>query len=57
MISNVRVNCWFALLQDSGYCQVHTPILTANDCEGAGEVFVVEVSFGDDNKLFLFHEN
>ncbi|KAL5011928.1 hypothetical protein ScPMuIL_010479 [Solemya velum] len=28
--------------QDNGYCYVHTPILTSNDCEGAGEVFVVE---------------
>lgn len=25
-----------------GYINVHTPILTANDCEGSGEVFVVK---------------
>lgn len=27
--------------QESGYIQVHTPILNASDCEGAGELFVV----------------
>ena len=26
---------------------MHTPILTANDCEGAGEVFAVEVKLSD----------
>ncbi|KAL0115352.1 hypothetical protein PUN28_010708 [Cardiocondyla obscurior] len=28
-------------LRDRGFISVHTPILTSNDCEGAGEVFVV----------------
>ncbi|ESO89516.1 hypothetical protein LOTGIDRAFT_125127 [Lottia gigantea] len=28
--------------QDKGYCFVHTPILTTNDCEGAGEVFQIQ---------------
>lgn len=23
----------------NGYTQIHTPILTSNDCEGAGEVY------------------
>ena len=32
---------------------MHTPILTANDCEGAGEVFVVEVNFSE---AFLLHD-
>ncbi|MDO5014462.1 MAG: asparagine--tRNA ligase [Clostridia bacterium] len=27
--------------QDRGFAYIHTPILTANDCEGAGEVFRV----------------
>ncbi|TGZ32538.1 asparaginyl-tRNA synthetase [Temnothorax longispinosus] len=28
-------------LRDRGFVSVHTPMLTSNDCEGAGEVFVV----------------
>ncbi|XP_017775629.1 PREDICTED: probable asparagine--tRNA ligase, mitochondrial [Nicrophorus vespilloides] len=28
-------------LHEQGYINVHTPILTSNDCEGAGEVFTV----------------
>lgn len=28
-------------LRDRGFINVHTPILTSNDCEGAGEVFTV----------------
>ncbi|KAK7788313.1 hypothetical protein R5R35_011965 [Gryllus longicercus] len=27
-------------LSNEGYLNIHTPILTANDCEGAGEVFL-----------------
>lgn len=29
-----------------GFTQVHTPVLTANDCEGAGELFEVRVAGG-----------
>lgn len=29
--------------QDEGFCFVHTPVLTLNDCEGAGEVFTVDL--------------
>ncbi|PSN35927.1 putative asparagine--tRNA ligase [Blattella germanica] len=32
------VNDYF---HDNGYIQIHTPIITSNDCEGAGEVFSV----------------
>lgn len=46
---------WFCLLvfhldslslfyQENGYIQIHTPVITSNDCEGAGELFQVEVS-------------
>lgn len=34
----------FSFLQDSGFVHIHTPIITSNDCEGAGELFQVEVS-------------
>ncbi|XP_042544688.1 probable asparagine--tRNA ligase, mitochondrial isoform X2 [Dipodomys spectabilis] len=28
--------------KDSGFVHIHTPIITSNDCEGAGELFCVE---------------
>uniref|UniRef100_A0A8B9JAA3 asparagine--tRNA ligase n=1 Tax=Astyanax mexicanus TaxID=7994 RepID=A0A8B9JAA3_ASTMX len=28
--------------RDNGFVQIHTPIITSNDCEGAGELFQVE---------------
>lgn len=31
-------------LQDNNFVQIHTPVITSNDCEGAGELFQVEVS-------------
>ena len=31
------------LFQENNYIEVQTPILTSNDCEGAGEVFQVKV--------------
>lgn len=30
--------------KDSGFVHIHTPVLTSNDCEGAGELFQVEPS-------------
>ena len=32
------IHCFF---QDRGFVYVHTPIITASDCEGAGEMFQV----------------
>jgi len=29
-------------LRERGFINIHTPILTSNDCEGAGEVFLVK---------------
>lgn len=31
------------VFQENGFVQIHTPIITSNDCEGAGELFQVEV--------------
>ncbi|NXL02965.1 SYNM protein, partial [Mesembrinibis cayennensis] len=33
------------LFQDNDYVHIHTPIITSNDCEGAGELFQIEVSW------------
>ncbi|MEN8258595.1 MAG: asparagine--tRNA ligase [Thermodesulfobacteriota bacterium] len=43
--------------QDRGFCQLHTPIITTSDCEGAGEMFTItslnldEVSSSPSNKM------
>lgn len=31
------------ILQENGYIFIHTPILSSNDCEGAGQLFTVKV--------------
>lgn len=36
--------------QKLGFIYVHTPILTGNDCEGAGEMFQVTTLIGEDGK-------
>ncbi|NXE94570.1 SYNM protein, partial [Menura novaehollandiae] len=33
-----------SFFQNNGYVHIHTPIITSNDCEGAGELFQIEVS-------------
>lgn len=33
--------------QDKGYSYVHTPLITASDCEGAGEMFQVTTLLKD----------
>ncbi|XP_074428484.1 asparaginyl-tRNA synthetase isoform X2 [Larus michahellis] len=33
-----------SFFQDNGYVHIHTPIITSNDCEGAGELFQIEMS-------------
>lgn len=34
-----------SFFKDSGFVHIHTPVITSNDCEGAGELFQVEVSW------------
>ncbi|XP_042718477.1 probable asparagine--tRNA ligase, mitochondrial isoform X1 [Lagopus leucura] len=33
-----------SFFQDNGYVHIHTPIITSNDCEGAGELFQIGTS-------------
>ena len=50
-VTRLRSETAFALqksLRDDGFLQVHTPVLTSNDCEGAGELFNVRSSDGKD---------
>ncbi len=56
-VFRVRSRMAFAVhqfFQDRGFVNVHTPVITASDCEGAGEMFRVvtmegeEVRLGDD---------
>ena len=44
VISRIRSSCSFAthqFFQERDYTYVHTPLITTNDCEGAGETFCV----------------
>ncbi|XP_060032662.1 probable asparagine--tRNA ligase, mitochondrial isoform X5 [Erinaceus europaeus] len=41
--------------KESGFVHIHTPIITSNDCEGAGEIFQIEPSSkinGSDENFF-----
>ena len=43
-MSRIRSSCSFATHQffnSKNFCYVHTPIITTNDCEGAGETFTL----------------
>ncbi|XP_074191806.1 asparaginyl-tRNA synthetase isoform X2 [Rhinolophus sinicus] len=42
-----------SFFKDRGFVHIHTPIITSNDCEGAGELFQVEPS----SKMKLPEEN
>eukprot|EP00941_MAST-03F_sp_MAST-3F-sp1_P002408 g2408.t1 len=40
-VRNAATQALHEYFQKEGYLQIHTPILTGNDCEGAGELFRV----------------
>ncbi len=48
------VHCFF---RDQGFLQVHTPIITTSDCEGAGEMFTVTSLSPDEIKGGAGQEN
>lgn len=43
--------CPYCPPQENGFLYVHTPIITASDCEGAGEMF--QVRGGGRNVFFV----
>jgi asparaginyl-tRNA synthetase len=40
-VRNACATAIHSFFQEKGFIWVHTPIITANDCEGAGELFTV----------------
>ncbi len=50
----VRSKLSFAIhrfFQESGFCYIHTPIITGSDCEGAGEIFRVTTNGYENAKI------
>ncbi len=50
----VRSKLSFAIhrfFQESGFCYIHTPVITGSDCEGAGEIFRVTTNGYENAKL------
>ncbi len=43
-IRNALAYATHRFFQENGFLYVHTPIITASDCEGAGEMFQVRVA-------------
>lgn len=61
-VRNAATQAIHEYLQKENFLQIHTPILTSNDCEGAGELFQVTAAdtkpnkcnfFGDASKSYL----
>lgn len=53
-VTRVRSHLSFAVhrfFQERGFVQVHTPVITTSDCEGAGEMFQVSVT-GEKSPFF-----
>lgn len=50
-VARIRSELNFAIhhfFRDQGFFQVHTPIITTSDCEGAGEMFTVTALSGEE---------
>lgn len=55
-IARVRNSCSLAthsFFQLHGFKYVHTPLLTSNDCEGAGETFTLSNTLGSEGEPFF----
>eukprot|EP00753_Platysulcus_tardus_P006174 PLAT14013.1.p1 GENE.PLAT14013.1~~PLAT14013.1.p1 ORF type:complete len:743 (+),score=400.85 PLAT14013.1:1-2229(+) len=53
-VVRVRNACCFAthkFFQDHGFKYIHTPLITASDCEGAGEMFSVSTLLKEDEPV------
>lgn len=50
-IRNALAMATHQFFQELGFIYVHTPILTANDCEGAGEMFQVTTLINKDDEI------
>jgi len=49
-VRNCLAYATHSFFQSHGFVHVHTPIITASDCEGAGEQFGVTTLFGDGSR-------
>uniref|UniRef100_A0A3Q3S626 asparagine--tRNA ligase n=1 Tax=Mastacembelus armatus TaxID=205130 RepID=A0A3Q3S626_9TELE len=47
--ATTAINSYF---KENGFVQIHTPVITSNDCEGAGELFQVEVKNEEGENFF-----
>ena len=50
MVARIRNTCTYAThkyFQDNGFINVHTPLITSNDCEGSGETFTITNLLGE----------
>ena len=52
-IRNACSNATHSFFQEQDFKYVHTPILTGNDCEGAGETFTISNTLGAENEPFF----
>lgn len=52
-IRNACSNATHEFFQNHDFKYVHTPILTGNDCEGAGETFTISNTLGSENEFFF----
>ena len=52
-IRNICSTATHTFFQMQSFKYVHTPVITSNDCEGAGETFQISNTLGEENELFF----